>query len=158
MKTFKELKSLLEAPGAPAADNTLEKDDDQEVKGYKPRSKGEEKFANQHMVTKMSHPVATDAQFTGDIPKGDPEGHVGGKKHAKGNGCDGYYLPSAIIWCGEIDINNSAHARRSHGPCHNILYGAPMYTSIIQEFHNYNIYCYAFIMLIVLYDITVWYR
>lgn len=84
MKTFKELKSLLEAPGAPAADNTLEKDDEQEVKGYKPRSKGEEEFANQHMVTKMPHPVATDAQFTGDIPKGDPEGHVGGKKHAGG--------------------------------------------------------------------------
>ena len=84
MKTFKELKSLLEAPGAPAADNTLEKDDEQEVKGYKPRSKGEEEFANQHMVTKMPHPVATDAQFTGEIPKGDPDDHVGGKKHAGG--------------------------------------------------------------------------
>jgi hypothetical protein len=34
------------------------------------------------------------------------DARVGGKGHAKGNGCDGYYMSSAIIWRGEIDINN----------------------------------------------------
>lgn len=81
MKKFKE---LFEAPGAPAQDNKREKDDDQEVKGYKPRSKGEEDFANAHNVTKIPHPVATDAQFTGEIQKGNPDHHVGGKKQAEG--------------------------------------------------------------------------
>lgn len=81
MKTFKQ---LFEAPGAPAQDNKPEKDTEDEVKGYKPRSKGEEDFANMHMVSKVDHPVATDAQFTGNIDKGDPEHHQGGKKQAGG--------------------------------------------------------------------------
>ena len=81
MKTFKQ---LFEAPGAPAQDNKPEKDTDDEVKGYKPRSKGEEDFANMHMVSKVNHPVATDAQFTGDVKAGDPEHHQGGKKQAPG--------------------------------------------------------------------------
>lgn len=81
MKTFKQ---LFEAPGAPAQDNKPEKDADEEIKGYKPRSKGEEDFANKHMVTKVPHPVATDAQFTGEIQKGNPDHHVGGKKQAEG--------------------------------------------------------------------------
>ena len=54
MKKFRE---LIEAPGAPAQDNKTEKDDDQEVKGYKPRSKGEEDFADAHTVDKKDHPV-----------------------------------------------------------------------------------------------------
>lgn len=83
MKTFRQ---LVEAPGAPAQDNKTVKDDEQEVKGYKPRSKGEEDFANAHAVEKASHPVATDAQFTGNVKAGDPEGHKGGKKHASGEG------------------------------------------------------------------------
>ena len=79
MKTFKE---LLEAPGAPAADNVPEPDRDDEVKDYKPRSKGEEQIANLHLVSKIDHPVAEPHQFNGEI-KGigtsGPEEHVGGK-------------------------------------------------------------------------------
>ena len=81
MKTFKE---LFEAPGAPAGDNKTVKDDEQEVKGYKPRSKGEEDFANAHTISKVDHPVATDAQFTGNVERGNPDDHVGGKMHAPG--------------------------------------------------------------------------
>jgi hypothetical protein len=84
MKTFKQ---LFEAPGAPAQDNKPDQDTDDEVKGYKPRSKGEEEFANianMHMVSKVNHPVATDAQFTGNIKAGNPDHHQGGKKQAPG--------------------------------------------------------------------------
>tara|TARA_R110002153_G_scaffold137103_3_gene287152 strand:+ start:876 stop:1202 length:327 start_codon:yes stop_codon:yes gene_type:complete len=81
---MKKFRQLFEAPGAPASDNKVEKDDEKEVKGYKPRSKGEEDFANAHSVEKAAHPVATDAQFTGDVSKGNPEEHKGGKKHAAG--------------------------------------------------------------------------
>ena len=80
MKKFKELVTEL---AAPAQDYEREKDDDQEVKGYKPRSKGEQDFANMHNVTKINHPVAKDNQFTGEI-EGNPDHHVGGKKQAKG--------------------------------------------------------------------------
>ena len=81
MKTFKE---LLEAPGAPAQDSKVVKDGEQEVKNYKPRSKGEEDFVNDHKITKIAHPVATDAQFTGEIKRGNPDDHVGGNQHAPG--------------------------------------------------------------------------
>jgi len=81
MKTFKE---LMEAPGSPAQDSKREKDDEQEVKGYKPRSKGEEDFAKAHTVDAAGHPVATQAQFKGTNDAGNPEGHKGGKKHAAG--------------------------------------------------------------------------
>ena len=80
MKKFKEL--FVEF-AAPAQDYEEKKDDDQEAKGYKPRSKGEQDFANMHLVTKTGHPVAMDHQFTGNID-GNPEDHVGGKKHAAG--------------------------------------------------------------------------
>ena len=80
MKTFKQ---LMEAPGSPAADSKGEKDDEKEVKGYKPRSKGEEDFAKAHTVTTTGHPVATVAQFKGTVDGGDPEKtHKGGKQHA----------------------------------------------------------------------------
>ena len=52
---------------APAADYVAPKDDDAEVKGYKPRSKGEEDFANAHNVTKHDYPVDVEAQFTGGV-------------------------------------------------------------------------------------------
>lgn len=82
MKTFKQ---LVEAPGAPAADNKGEKDDEREVKGLKPRSKGEEDFVKAHMVTTSGHPVATVAQFKGTVDGGDPEKtHKGGKTHGGG--------------------------------------------------------------------------
>lgn len=79
MKTFKQ---LMEAPGSPAQDNKGEKDDEKEVKGYKPRSKGEEDFAKAHTVDITGHPVATVAQFKGTTDGGDPEKtHKGGKQH-----------------------------------------------------------------------------
>jgi hypothetical protein len=52
---------------APAADYIAPKDDDAEVKGYKPRSKGEEDFANAHNVEKHDYPVDVEAQFTGGV-------------------------------------------------------------------------------------------
>ena len=82
MKTFKE---IMEAPGSPAQDNKRVKDDESEVKGYKPRSKGEEDFAAAHNYETGDHPVATKAQFKGMNDGGDPEKtHRGGKKHAAG--------------------------------------------------------------------------
>jgi len=82
MKTFKE---LMEAPGSPAQDNKRDKDDEKEVKGYKPRSKGEEDFTKAHTMDTAGHPVATVAQFKGTVDGGDPEKtHRGGKTHSSG--------------------------------------------------------------------------
>jgi hypothetical protein len=59
---------IAEGTGTSAASNFVApKDDDQEVKGYKPRSKGEEDFANAHTVTKHDYPVDVEAQFTGGV-------------------------------------------------------------------------------------------
>jgi len=54
---------------ASAADAVAPKDGDDEVKGYKPRSKGEEDFANQHMVQKTDYLAAPgqDHVFNGTI-------------------------------------------------------------------------------------------
>lgn len=46
-------------------DYVAPKDDDKEVKGYKPRAKGEEDFANMHNVEKHDYPVDVETQFTG---------------------------------------------------------------------------------------------
>lgn len=81
---MKKFKDLFEGSGSPAGDFEREKDDEKEVKGYKPRSKGEEDFANAHTVDAKAHPVATDAQHKGHDKKGNPDEHVGGKKHAGG--------------------------------------------------------------------------
>ena len=78
---MKKFKDLFE--DSPAQDYQPNKEQDDEVKKYKPRSKGEEDFANMHNVTKTGHPVAFDHQFSGDIT-GNPDEHVGGKKHANG--------------------------------------------------------------------------
>jgi hypothetical protein len=53
---------------ASAADYVAPKDDDAEVKGYKPRSKGEEDFANAHMVNKVDYYAVPgqDHIFNGD--------------------------------------------------------------------------------------------
>jgi hypothetical protein len=57
---------VAEGTGTSVASNFVAtKDDDQEVKGYKPRSKGEEDFANKHVVQKHDYPVDVEAQFTG---------------------------------------------------------------------------------------------
>ena len=54
---------------ASAADYVAPKDDDAEVKGYKPRSKGEEDFANAHNVTKHDYYAVPgqDHVFNGDV-------------------------------------------------------------------------------------------
>ena len=78
---MKKFKDLFE--DSPAQDYQPNKEEDDGVKKYKPRSKGEEDFANMHLVTKTGHPVAFDHQFTGKI-QGNPDEHVGGKKHAGG--------------------------------------------------------------------------
>jgi hypothetical protein len=78
MKKFKDLLSEQIA-----ADYKEKKDDEKEVKGYKPRSKGEEDFANMHTVDKVGHPVAEPEQHTGDRkgPKSDTgEDHDGPEK------------------------------------------------------------------------------
>jgi len=78
MKKFKDLLSEQIA-----ADYKGKKDDEKEVKGYKPRSKGEEDFANMHTVDKVNHPVAEPEQHTGDRkgPKSDAgEDHDGPEK------------------------------------------------------------------------------
>ena len=85
---MKKFKDLFE--DSPAKDYTPNKEEDDEVKKYKPRSKGEEDFANMHNVTKTGHPHAFDHQFTGDVsgnerlPMGEPDKHIGGIKHADG--------------------------------------------------------------------------
>jgi len=86
---MKKFKDLFE--DSPAQDYEPNKESDDEVKKYKPRSKGEEDFANMHMVTKTGHPVAMDHQFSGDVsgndrlPMGEPDKHIGGIKHADGD-------------------------------------------------------------------------
>tara|TARA_B100002019_G_C21270581_1_gene602003 strand:+ start:2324 stop:2977 length:654 start_codon:yes stop_codon:yes gene_type:complete len=84
---MKKFKNLFETP---AVDYRTKEADDDEATKYKPRSKGEEDFANMHLVTKTGHPVAFDHQFTGDVsgnerlPMGEPDKHIGGIKHADG--------------------------------------------------------------------------
>jgi hypothetical protein len=59
---------------APAADYIAPKDSDEEVKGYKPRSKGEEDFANMHNVQKTDYAIAgQDHIFNGTIVKEEAE-------------------------------------------------------------------------------------
>ena len=61
MKSFKNL--FEDAMGVRTKEK---KDTDDEVKDFKPRSKGEEDFADQHKGQKpIDHPVATDAQYSG---------------------------------------------------------------------------------------------
>jgi hypothetical protein len=81
---IKKFSQYIAEGGQPSADFVAPKDDDKEVKGYKPRAKGEQEFADKHSaIDKHDYPVDVDGQFTGNI-KGDAEGHTGGKKHAEG--------------------------------------------------------------------------
>tara|TARA_Y100001972_G_scaffold53213_1_gene65127 strand:- start:98 stop:718 length:621 start_codon:yes stop_codon:yes gene_type:complete len=61
---MKKFKDLYERP---AADYTVmnTQDDDEEATTYKPRSKGEEDFANKHTKDTKNHPVAPEDQFKG---------------------------------------------------------------------------------------------
>ena len=63
MKTYKQ---FFEAD---AQDYIVPKDDDDEAKDIKPRSKGEKKFKDDHKVDKKKHPTADDSVHTGDIKK-----------------------------------------------------------------------------------------
>ena len=64
MKKFKQF-----FDEASAKDHVVPKDDDDEAKDYKPRSKGEKEFKDKHKVEKKKHPVADDSVHTGDIKK-----------------------------------------------------------------------------------------
>lgn len=64
---MKKFKNLFEAD---AKDYVQKDDDEQEVLGYKLRSKGEQDFANLHTVDKKKHPTAPDEQHDGERPKG----------------------------------------------------------------------------------------
>ena len=75
-KTFSELVEYLKQQSpvdeAIANDYISQKDDDDEVKDIKPRSKGEKEFKDKHKVDKKNHPVADDDQFSGGTkPSGD---------------------------------------------------------------------------------------
>ena len=65
MLKFNNLRKLREGVGSPAADYTksLTQDDDEEATTYKPRSKGEEDFANKHTKDTKAHPVAPEDQL-----------------------------------------------------------------------------------------------
>ena len=80
MKKFKQL--FTEA----AADykGMQKPDDDMQVKGYKPRSKGEEEFLKAHKIMKNSHPVALDHQFDGTGSKNAPSGQDHDGHHMEG--------------------------------------------------------------------------
>lgn len=70
---------------APAADYVAPKDSDEEVKGYKPRSKGEEDFANAHTVQKHDYPVDVEAQFTGGVTEKPRQPNNGEKTTTQGS-------------------------------------------------------------------------
>ena len=75
MKTFKQL-----TESRPASDYTVmnTQDDDEEATTYKPRSKGEEDFANKHTKDTKAHPVAPEDQFKGGTKhSGDHKGYEG---------------------------------------------------------------------------------
>ena len=91
---MKKFKDLFEAPGDlkkgdPSVNYSLQQGrtepDDEQATKYKPRSKGEQEFANQHMIDKRDYYAVPgqDHVFNGSI-KGNPDDHVGGKKHAGG--------------------------------------------------------------------------
>ena len=81
MLKFNNFKTKLkEGSGSPAGDYTasLTQDDDEEATTLKPRSKGEEDFANKHTKDTKNHPVAPEDQFKGGAKHaGDHKGHDG---------------------------------------------------------------------------------
>jgi len=77
---------INEGTGTSAASNFVApKDDDAEVKDYKPRSKGEEDFANQHTVTKHDYPVDVEAQLTGGVDTKERQPNNGEKNVKQGS-------------------------------------------------------------------------
>ena len=68
-----------------AKDVVAPKDSDEEVKGYKPRAKGEEDFANMHNVEKHDYPVDVEAQFTGGVDTKERQPNNGEKVTQQGS-------------------------------------------------------------------------
>lgn len=79
IKSFKEF--VLEGTGTTAASNLTPNPQEDESKELKPRSKGEQKFKDDHKVEKTDHPVAGDNQFNGTVDgKLGTHGNTGGEK------------------------------------------------------------------------------
>ena len=126
MKKFKDLLSEQIA-----ADYKEKKDDEKEVKGYKPRSKGEEDFANMHTVDKVIHPVAEPEQHTGDRkgPKSDTgEDHDGPEKK-------GQELPmtySQFMKLGGWGQSSARGADKSQGDMKPVMQGSSKVTESVE--------------------------
>lgn len=126
MKKFKDLLSEQIA-----ADYKEKKDDEKEVKGYKPRSKGEEDFANMHTVDKVDHPVAEPEQHTGDRkgPKSDTgEDHDGPEKK-------GQELPmtySQFMKLGGWGQSSARGADKSQGDMKPVMQGSSKVTESVE--------------------------
>jgi hypothetical protein len=126
MKKFKDLLSEQIA-----ADYKEKKDDEKEVKGYKPRSKGEEDFANMHTVDKVNHPVAETEQHTGDRkgPKSDTgEDHDGPEKK-------GQELPmtySQFMKLGGWGQSSARGADKSQGDMKPVMQGSSKVTESVE--------------------------
>jgi hypothetical protein len=126
MKKFKDLLSEQIA-----ADYKEKKDDEKEVKGYKPRSKGEEDFANMHTVDKVNHPVAEPEQHTGDRkgPKSDAgEDHDGPEKK-------GQELPmtySQFMKLGGWGQSSARGADKSQGDMKPVMQGSSKVTESVE--------------------------
>ena len=126
MKKFKDLLSEQIA-----ADYKEKKDDEKEVKGYKPRSKGEEDFANMHTVDKVGHPVAEPEQHTGDRkgPKSDTgEDHDGPEKK-------GQELPmtyAQFMKLGGWGQSSARGADKSQGDMKPVMQGSSKVTESVE--------------------------
>lgn len=132
MKKFKDLLSEQIA-----ADYKEKKDDEKEVKGYKPRSKGEEDFANIHTVDKVGHPVAEPEQHTGDRkgPKSDTgEGHDGPEKK-------GQELPmtyAQFMKLGGWGQSSARGADKSQGDMKPVMQGSSKVTESVDLDEAFN--------------------
>ena len=132
MKKFKDLLSEQIA-----ADYKEKKDDEKEVKGYKPRSKGEEDFANMHTVDKVGHPVAEPEQHTGDRkgPKSDTgEDHDGPEKK-------GQELPmtySQFMKLGGWGQSSARGADKSQGDMKPVMQGSSKVTESVDLDEAFN--------------------
>lgn len=77
MSKIRKFKSFVEAA---AAEYVVPKDDDDEVKKYKPRSKGEEDFADAHTTETEPHPTADPSVHNGATTQTSPKGSDAGEK------------------------------------------------------------------------------
>ena len=132
MKKFKDLLSEQIA-----ADYKEKKDDEKEVKGYKPRSKGEEDFANMHTVDKVGHPVAEPEQHTGDRkgPKSDTGEEFDGPEKK------GQELPmtySQFMKLGGWGQSSARGADKSQGDMKPVMQGSSKVTESVDLDEAFN--------------------